>query len=258
MGALEQWMRRRRHRLLTGGSSEPENVIDKYTWDLAWDSKDATDTEWSGLAGTSTPTAPALATPTRNLSTTGFDPVGIGASRVDKAIRANASGGFAVTGQDWPGGVWHLRLLIRKVAWASTNEFFFRAYKDGDERVDLEIYSANALRLSVDDTGSAALFQAVGVAMADGPRLVDIVYDPTGAPGGFGRAVFRNNGTETTRDDNESLDFADVGGVGFYPAGGATNAMSRSSMLFLGVRFLLSASEFTLAAHTADLEALGL
>lgn len=235
----------------------PTNVIDSYTWDLAWSGEDALVGSWPGLAGTPTPTATAIDTPTLDLSTTGFTPAGIGASRVDKAVRAGAGGGYTVTGQDWPGGIFHLRLLIIKVNFAGSDEYLFRAYKDGDERVDAYLYSANALRAYIDDTGSAAAFQVNSAVMSAGPQLIDIVYDPTGASGS-GRIIYRINGSETSTNDNESLDFADVGGVGFYPLGGATDPTSTSSLLFVGVRFLSASTDFTLAQHQADATALGL
>lgn len=258
MSTQNDWERRRRWRIINASASEPANVIDSYDWDLAWDSKDATLTTWAGMEGTTAPTATALATPTIGLSTTGLAVAGISAERVDTAVRSNAAGGFATsTTYDWPGGVFHVRLVINKAAYPSANEIVWRVYKDGDENVTLTFYSANRLRFYVDGTGSAAAFQSSGGALAEGWTLIDLVYDPTGASGS-GRIVYRENGVESYVDDDESINFAGVGGVGFYPGGGASTPMIASSLLFAGVRFLGSASEFTLAMHQADVDALGL
>lgn len=251
----------RRKKLLAAGASEPSNVIDAYTWDLAWDAKDATDTEWPGLAGTSTPTAAALATPTRNLSTTGLVPSGIGASRVDKAIRANASGGYAFTGLNWIGGIWHIRLLCNLESISTgLSRYAFRIYDASDRRLDLTHTSGNRWNLSLDAAGSVAAFNPTGpLANATGWHLVDLLYDPTGNAGN-GRLVFRVDGVESVELDDESIDF--VGGAsglhGVISNNSGSAPFSNARVLFFGARFLAAAGEFTLADHQADVAALGL
>ncbi|MCB9655150.1 MAG: hypothetical protein H6729_13590 [Deltaproteobacteria bacterium] len=264
MNASNDWFRRRRWRLLHSVDEpepEPTNIIDSYTWDIAWDGKDALAGSWPGMSGTTTPNATAIASPTLNLSTTGLLADGIGASRVDKAVRSHASGGYGFTSVNWTGGIFHMRFLCNLESVSTgLSRYMFRLYDAADRRIDITHTSGNRWNFSIDAAGSAAAFNPTGpLANTVGWHLLDILYDPTGASGN-GRVTFRVDGVESVENDDESIDF--VGGTsglhGVISNNSGSAPFSNARVVFVGVRFLASSGEFTLAQHQSDVTSLGL
>lgn len=233
-------------------ASEPENIIDSYDWDIAYDAKDATLTIWAGSPG---PTLTAVATPTLDVSTAGLTTIGgIGSARENKAIRANVNGGFGPSNVNWPGGVWHLRVLFYKRPYVDA-EYPFRIYQNASNRIDFEQRSNDTMRLYV---YSGTAFSITSSVLADGWHLIDYVYDPTGGPGGVSRCIQRRNGNENVNNHTGVVDYVSASAPVYIGGGSSVSASDHTDVVFAGVRFLGSAGDFTLAMHQADVAALGL
>lgn len=261
MTQLEDYFRRRRFRLINSNVEEPSNVIDSYVWDLAYDSKDALAGSWPGSPG---PTLTAVATPTLNVSTTELTTIGgIGSARENKAIRANASGGFRLDDAwDVPGGVYHLRVLVYAHAAPGATEHIFYLYDATNRFIRVVRLTNGALQLYAyfGSGHSFSAFNNIHNPLAVGAwHLVDIIYDGTGGPGGVARTQWMVDGsagaTQTSATDVDMVQAGtDVNVLNTIGSGGAPSV----NAVFVGRRALSSFSEFTLAQHQADVAALGL
>lgn len=238
---------------------EPSNVIDTYSWDIAYSAHEATATTWVGSPG---PTLEALDTPTLNLSTAGLTTIGgIGSARENKAVRAGAGGAFRATAAyDVPGGVYHLRALIYYNASSGSNEYLFYLYDYSTRLARLYRHTNGNLYFYTYFGGGNAFSTQnnTGTPAENAWHLVDIVYDGTGGPGGVSRVKYFLDGVEGSEQINgTAVDMiqpnADVNILGI-----GANGSSSVDAVFMGRRTLTSFDDFTLVQHQADVAALGL
>lgn len=257
MSTQNDWERRRRWRLINATASEPANVLDSYTWDLAYAGDQATSSDWPALAGDIT--LAALSTPTLNIATTGLLAAGIGSARVDKAVRAGSSGGFRVDNSyEMFGGPYHLRMLVY-LRHPSATAYLLNIYDYTTRQFRITMSTSNVLYFYAYFGGAASNLPADVSIDLDGWNLVDIVIDPTGGSGGVISARWYINGVEGSGvEGSAEIDMIypslDVMVLNSPTDASATNA----DLLFVGHRRLSSAGEFTLAQHQADVAALGL
>ena len=225
----------------------PPNVIDKYVWSTAYDSKDVSGTSWPELNNRSGYELTSGLAANTGISTAGLQDVGIGADRVNQAVTpGGASGAYTVANTfDWENQVFHCRTIIDFAAVLAGNR---------------------ACRFLISVNNLFEIRWLTGTQLTHSART-DVVncqalLDPW--PTTWALADFNVNGTTLELFVNGVSiapaacpivpDFTGLGSFGFMGLENGTNSPS-GAYLFIGFRY---GENITFAEHEFDVSLLGL
>lgn len=212
------------------------------------------------------------AAPTTGISTSGLASLALPAALVDQAWRAGGTANndaYADPTLNASGAslseTCHIVRVIGNTASGLVNGRRLWGIRDtnNDSIHMLWVTTGSVLRVTVTRGGAATNFDVAGVLTADMPFLIDWIYDQAGGSGGEARAIIRINGVEhlnTATAGSAAFGASTLsvnGNVGWACQPGNAN-VSQVDNLSLQGRNLTAYTDFPLATHQLDAEALGL
>ena len=237
-----------------GGGSSPaiDNILDGYTWDVAYSCDSALLTSIPEAGGNTAYDLVSGGNNTLAQSTAAFvTDGGIGASREDLAFFGATAGNTNAT-WDWASDTWHMRLVVDTTG-ASHNDTVFRYLVSATRFMELRYISSSGgiLQFTVrnDSSGGIYIFSAAGIGST--PMLYDVSFTPNGGGSGFAQASAYLNGTDLSVSEHSAAMTIQNGqdAMGVFSREGGTLPWDSAPVIFLGWRWDQALS---LAAHQAD------
>lgn len=247
--------------------SSATNIIDAYTWDIAYEGGSLSGPNWPEEGSAATLTAIDQSAITAR-STSGLTTSGIGAARENTAVAPNCQ-----TSRDDQGynlgnttqlpsdtSDLHCRLLYKRGATPSANEWIFHSQVDGGQYIWLRHLSDTSDEVSITNTTDGG--ESINVTLTSLPTddwvLIDIYYDKSNGSSNTEVTVWCNKVEFSTEGTGVTLFPGGVGADDFGLLGKrncSDSALDDTYVLFLGFR---NASSYNKTAHDADCDAIGL
>lgn len=252
-----------------------QNVIDKYTCELAYDAKDANVVSgvWVPTVGAGTLSDPGwTSAPTPGQSTSGLVEAAIGASRVDTALLHDDTDGETV-GFVSAGGAGDVAFSEESEFWvrvivdvqgsvAGANGALFQYLISGTRYFDV-VYTAESgadhvlsARLRYDNLGGSpgGITESVSIPIDNGWTVLDLIARNVG---GVSRLDHYINGVEHLGTPH---DFLLTAGHDFYSGafGVGTNRQGTGAFPWPFLRWQRSLGDLSLADHQTDVSTLGI